>query len=184
MGAKHEEGSGGFQTGVPSLGQLADSRTVVFLSPLGCVVHRLEASSRQAQLPLPMGWTGRSAHTPVRKLQSGDSRPTGVLSGGTQHCALVTLLLSVSSGGLVGVRRDPEVRSYNCPCYPSILGRTTFPSPAHKDVHILIPKSCACKFTWEEELWEHDKVTDLAMGECPRRRCVEELRNRKREAGD
>lgn len=100
--------------------------------------------------PPPMGWTGRSAHTPVRKLQSGDSRPTGVLNGGTQHCALVTLLLSVSWGGLVGVRRDPEVRSYNCPCYPSILGRTTFPSPsftasthptpspAHKDVHILI----------------------------------------------
>lgn len=31
---------------------------VVFLSPLGCVVHRLDASSRQAQLPPPMGWTG------------------------------------------------------------------------------------------------------------------------------
>lgn len=138
---------------------LISGHRVVFLSPLGCVMHRLDASSRQAQLPPPMGRTGRSAHTPVRKLQSGDSRPTGVLTGGTQDCALVTLLLSVSWGGLAGVRRDPEVRSYNCPCCPSILGRTTSPSPsfttsthptpppAHEDVHILIPKSCPCKFT-------------------------------------
>ena len=161
MGAKHEEGSGGFQTGVPSLGQLASSRTQSGFpvstglcgAQAGC---RLQASPASSSHGLDWAICPRSCEeAPKWRLQTNWSAYWG-------HPALCfgDPFALVSWGVLAGVRRESEVRSYNCPCYPSILGKTTSPSPSltasthptREDVHILIPKSCACQFTWEEEL--------------------------------